>query len=88
MELIAISDVHGDCTTDYKLVISFDTTVRDIVNHAKEKKEWGEFIINGKEVYSGKFINMDLSDELMNKYVKDVDCNGGWGAMNYYVYII
>ena len=35
IELIATLDTYGDCTTDYKLGISPDTIVKDIVNYAK-----------------------------------------------------
>lgn len=38
IELIATSDVHGDCTAYYKLCISSDTIVKDIVNYAKENE--------------------------------------------------
>ena len=48
IELIATSNVHGDCTADYKLDISPDTIVKDIVNYAKENEVLGEVIINDK----------------------------------------
>ena len=88
IELIATSDVHGDCTADYKLGISPDTTVKDIVNYAKENEVWGEVIINNKEVYSGRFIDITIPDELMNKYVQRADCIGGWGYMRYHIYLV
>lgn len=88
IELIATSDVHGDCTADYKLGISPDTIVKDIVNYAKENEVWGEVIINNKEVYSGRFIDINITDELMNKYVQRADCTGGWGYMRYNIYLV
>lgn len=88
IELIATSDVHGDCTAGYKLGISHDTIVKDIVNYAKENEVWGEVIINNKEVYSGRFIDMNIPDELMNKYVQRANYAGGWGYMRYHIYLV
>ena len=88
IELIATSDVHGDCTADYKLDISPDTFVKDVVNYAKENEVWGEVIINNKEVYSGRFIDINIPDELMNKYVQRADCTGGWGYMRYHIHLV
>lgn len=88
IELIAISDVYGDCTMDYELGIPPNTMVKDILNYAKEHEVWGEIIINGKEVYSGRFINMNIPDELMNKYVQRADCTGGWGYMRYHIHLV
>ena len=88
IELIETSDVHGDCTADYELSISPNTIVKDIVNYAKENEVWGEVIINNKEVYSGRFIDINIPDELMNKYVQRANCTGGWGYMRYHIYLV
>lgn len=85
IELVSISNVHGDCTSDYEIVYSPLDTVGDIIGHAAENNEWGSFVINGEKVYSGKYTIMNLPDELRNKHIRNATCTGGWGNMNYYI---
>lgn len=53
-----VSNIHGDCTSDYEIIHSPLDTVGDIIYHATENNEWGNFVINGERFYSGKYIIM------------------------------
>lgn len=42
-----VSNIYGDCTSDYEIIHSPLDTVGD---HATENDEWGNFVINGVQV--------------------------------------
>lgn len=85
IKLVSISNVHGDCTSDYKIIYSPLDTVGDIIDHAIENNEWGNFVINGERVYSGRYTIMNVPDEIRSKYIQNANCSGGWGSMDYYI---
>lgn len=60
-------------------------TVGDIIDHATENNEWGNFVINGERFYSGKYIIMNVPEEIRSKHIRNANCSGGWGNMNYYI---
>lgn len=85
IELVSISNIHGDCTSDYEIIYSPLDTVGDIIDHATENNEWGNFVINGEGVYSGRYTIMNVPDEIRSKRIRNANCSGGWGNMNYYI---
>lgn len=60
-------------------------TVGDIIDHATENDEWGNFVINGERFYSGKYVIMNVPEEIRSKHIRNANCSGGWGNMNYYI---
>ena len=85
IELVSILNIHGDCTSDYEIIHSHLDTVGDIIDHATENNEWGNFVINGKRFNSGKYVIMNVPEEIRNKHIRNASCSGGWGNMNYYI---
>ena len=85
IELVSISNIHGDCTSDYEIIHSPLDTVGDIIDHATENNEWGNFVINGERFYSGKYAIMNVPEEIRSKHIRNANCSGGWGNMNYYI---
>lgn len=80
-----VSNIHGDCTSDYEIIHSPLDTVDDIIDHATENNEWGNFVINGERFYSGKYVIMNVPEEIRSKHIRNANCSGGWGNMNYYI---
>ena len=78
-----VSNIYGDCTSDYE--VSPLDTVGDIIDHATENDEWGNFVINGERFYSGKYVIMNVPEEIRSKHIRNANCSGGWGNMNYYI---
>lgn len=60
-------------------------TVGDIIDYATENDEWGNFVINGERFYSGKYVIMNVPEEIRSKHIRNANCSGGWGNMNYYI---
>jgi hypothetical protein len=85
IELVSISNIYGDCTSDYEIIHSPLDTVSDIIDHATENDEWGNFVINGERFYSGKYVIMNVPEEIRSKHIRNANCSGGWGNMNYYI---
>ena len=85
IELVSISNIYGDCTSDYEIIHSSLDTVGDIIDHATENDEWGNFVINGERFYSGKYVIMNVPEEIRSKHIRNANCSGGWGNMNYYI---
>lgn len=85
IELVSISNIHGDCTSDYEIIHSPLDTVSDIIDHATENNEWGNFVINSERFYSGKYVIMNVPEEIRSKHIRNANCSGGWGNMNYYI---
>ena len=80
-----VSNIYGDCTSDYEIIHSPLDTVDDIIDHATENDEWGNFVINGERFYSGKYVIMNVPEEIRSKHIRNANCSGGWGNMNYYI---
>ena len=81
IELVSISNIYGDCTSDYEIIHSPLDTVGDIIDHATENDEWGNFVINGERFYSGKYVIMNVPEEIRSKHIRNANCSGGWGTI-------
>lgn len=66
IELVSISNIYGDCTSDYEIIHSPLDTVGDIIDHATENDEWGNFVINGILNYKKPVKGSDY--QIINKY--------------------
>lgn len=77
IELVSISNIYGDCTSDYEIIHSPLDTVGDIIDHATENDEWGNFVINGERFYSGKYVIMNVPEEIRSKHIRNANCSGG-----------
>lgn len=61
-----VSNIYGDCTSDYEIIHSPLDTVGDIIDHATENDEWGNFVINGILNYKKPVKGSDY--QIINKY--------------------
>ena len=68
-----VSNIYGDCTSDYEIIHSPLDTVGDIIDPATENDEWGNFVINGES--SGKYVIMNVPEEIRSKHIRNANCS-------------
>lgn len=51
------------------------------IRYATENDEWGNFVINGERFYSGKYVIMNVPEEIRSKHIRNANCSGGWGTI-------
>ena len=90
-EPIHTSD-NGDATSNYKIRVKREFTVRELVKDVlNNKTEWGS-IYAGERFYDpfieyshGKLVTKNFSEDILNRIVVGGWMNGGWSAMNYHL---
>lgn len=91
------SKLLGDCTMWYNVSCQ-GATVNDLINFALSRSEWGDVrvIPNGESWFNavakleysyGRITKGNIPDDIRAKDVVKIEANGGWGSMDYYVYV-
>lgn len=93
IERICIDGPFGDETSAYNVKLSQGMTVAAFLAQLVKTypKEWGSLYINGKEIgdYCCGDLLFNTSDvnEYMDYFIISVEACGGWGLMDYHIYI-
>ena len=88
IELKQVTQVGGDETAGYKVILSKEYTVKSFIEAVIAKnREWGEFqLMNGIIIeYDRNGLKSKISDQDSNKIVLEVFAGGGWGRMDYFI---
>lgn len=97
-ELTQCGKERGDCTAPYSVNLKKEYTVSEFVKDVVSNRgdEWGYFIIDDGETIFGspRFeyrwgeLLSTFPEEILNKRIKSVKADGGWGSMDYIIEII
>lgn len=97
-ELKQSSDVRGDCTADYEVILDKEYTVGEFARAVLSREnEWGRICLNDEPGaprkpavfgrllcnYSNGRLLSELPEEIRNKKITAVKADGGWSNIDY-----
>lgn len=97
LELLQTTPTSYDCTCGYKVLLRKVYTVCELINEILKRNEFGWISVYKKDtiVYHIEFKRRDILEEnkeiseiLMNSIVESANCCGGYGRMDYEIYLL
>lgn len=83
----------GDCTAPYDLEFNRECTLKEFIDFIITRGSFGDITINTPKIFyalefkPNKITKGSLESDLLNNIVTKANCAGGWGRMDYRIWV-